>query len=153
VLPDAPIVDEPDPLGLPDFFPAMRPIQIMRRASSLTPICPYQVYKPLIDELDVITKRISKLVRTLKVRGITDAELSIDFEQLRSCDDGMYLPAQNATKFAGHGSGLGQGRLVLADGPDRQGAPAALCAARPDQGHDLRGHGHFRHRARGFECR
>jgi hypothetical protein len=103
---DAPIVDEPDPLGLPDFFPAMRPIQIMRRASSLTPICPYQVYKPLIDELDVITKRISKLVRTLKVRGITDAELSIDFEQLRSCDDGMYLPAQNATKFAGTAQGL-----------------------------------------------
>jgi len=103
---EAPLRTEKDPLGLPDFFPAMRPVQIMRRASSLTPVCPYKVYKPLIDELDAITKRISKLVRVLKVRGIYDSELDVDFQLLKDADDGMFLSAQNATKFAGSGRGL-----------------------------------------------
>jgi hypothetical protein len=104
--PEKPIRMEPDPLGLPDFFPAMRPVQVMRRASSLTPVCPYKVYKPLIDELDLITKRISKLVRILKVRGIYDSELDVDFQLLKDADDGMFMSAQNATKFAASGRGL-----------------------------------------------
>lgn len=104
--PDAPLQSIDDPLGLPGFFPALKPLQQVKRISGLKPVCPHKVLKPLIEELDVITKRISKLVRTLKVRGITDSELSVDFDLLRSADDGMYLPAQNATKFAGTAQGL-----------------------------------------------
>lgn len=104
--PEAPLQSLDDPLGLPNFYPALKPLQQIKRISGLKPVCPYKVLKPLIEELDVITKRISKLVRQLKVRGVTDAELSVDFELLRTCDDGQYLPAQNATKFAGTAQGL-----------------------------------------------
>jgi hypothetical protein len=92
-----------DPLRLPDFFPVLQPLQPVKRPSSLTPVCQYTVYKPLIDELDVVTKRISKLVKQLKVRGLIDGEMSPDFEQLKNCEDGQYVAASNAGQFASQG--------------------------------------------------
>ena len=92
-----------DPLQLEGFFPSLQPLQPVHRASSLVPVCQYKVYKPLFDELDVVTKRISKLVKQLKVRGLIDSESAADFELLKSCEDGQYVPAQNGSTFASQG--------------------------------------------------
>lgn len=92
-----------DPLKLPDFFPVLQPLQPVKRPSSMVPVCQYTVYKPLIDELDVVTKRITKLVKQLKVRGLIDSEMSPDFELLRTADDGQYVAASNAGTFASQG--------------------------------------------------
>lgn len=92
-----------DPMQLPDFFPVLQPFQPVKRRSSMVPVCQYTVYKPLLDELDVVTKRISKLVKQLKVRGLIDAEMSPDFELLKSCEDGHYVAASNAGTFAAQG--------------------------------------------------
>jgi hypothetical protein len=93
----------PDPMQLPDFFPVLQPLQPVKRPSSMVPVCQYKVYKPLIDELDAVTKRISKLVKQLKVRGLIDGEMAPDFEQLKNCEDGQYISASNAGTFASQG--------------------------------------------------
>lgn len=106
---DAPLKVEPDPLGLEGFFPVPPPLQQIYRVSSLTPVCPYTVYRPLIEELDVITKRIRKLVGQLKVRGLIDAALRTDMDALRSLDDGQYIAATDAGHLTTSGGGLEKG--------------------------------------------
>lgn len=101
-----PLKIEQDPLGLPGFFPVPRPIQPVSRETSMTPICPYTIYAPLVEELDVVTKRITKLVKQLRVRGIYDAGLKADLAALANSDDGTYLPAEDATRFAQGAGGL-----------------------------------------------
>jgi len=101
-----PLKVEPDPLQLPGFWPIPRPLQPLMRETSLTPICPYTVYASLLDELDSVTKRISKLGRQVRVRGIYDAELKADLQSLMNADDGTYLPAEDATRFAQGAGGL-----------------------------------------------
>jgi len=94
---------KPDPLKLVNFFPVPTPLQPLRRRADLTPICPYEVYKPLVEELDRVTKRIRSLVNQLRVRGLIDQRLAKDFERLKFCDDGQYEPADDASVFAGGG--------------------------------------------------
>ena len=97
---------EQDPLKLPGFFPSPRPLYPIHRETSLAPICPLTIYEPLIRELDSVTKRISNLVRQLRVRGIYDAGLKADISALQGADDGTYLPATDATQFAQGAGGL-----------------------------------------------
>ncbi len=97
---------ETDPMGLPDFFPCPAPLQLMTRVKSLVPMSPYEVYRPLLEELDKITKRITKLVANLKVRGLVDAKLNADLEALRNAEDMQYISAQDATAFATGAGGL-----------------------------------------------
>lgn len=103
---DKPLRVEPDPLGLPGFYPVPRPLQPIMRETTLEPICPYSIYQPLIEELDVVTKRISRLVKQLRVRGIYDSSIKADLSQLSDVDDGTYLPANDATAFATGAGGL-----------------------------------------------
>lgn len=103
---DEPLKVEDDPLDLPSFFPVPQPLQLLSRVKTLVPICPYDIYKPLLDELDKVTKRISKLVSQLRVRGLVDSKLMPDFELLRNCEDGEYVQAKDATQFATGGGGL-----------------------------------------------
>lgn len=95
-----------DPLQIPGFYPVPRPLQPAMRETSLEPICPYTIYAPLIEELDTVTKRITRLVRQLRVRGIYDAELKADLSTLQEADDGTYIPATDSTKFAQGAGGL-----------------------------------------------
>lgn len=97
---------EQDPLGLKEFFPIARPLQQIKRVSSLTPVTPYRVYRALIEELDVVTKRIRKLVAQLKVRGLVAADVAKDMEGVRSLEDGQYLSANEAASFISGGGKL-----------------------------------------------
>lgn len=97
---------KPDPLGLKDFFPVPAPLQPLRRRRDITPICPYEVYRLLVAELDRITKRINGLISQCRVRGLYDKRLGADLERLRFCDDGQYEPAEDATIFAQGSGGL-----------------------------------------------
>jgi hypothetical protein len=96
-----------DVLGLDEFFPVPRPLQTLRRLSSLTPICPYDVYAPQIEELASISRRIMALIGQLRVRGVYDPKMMPDFEMLRDADDGQYIPSSGSEQFvAGQRNGL-----------------------------------------------
>lgn len=101
-----PLKIEQDPLQLSGFFPIPRPLQPIQRETSLTPVCPYTIYSGLLDELDKVTKRIAKLIGQLRVRGLYDSELKADLMLLQNADDGTYLPAEDATRFAQGSGGL-----------------------------------------------
>lgn len=106
----APLKRIPDPLKVTGFFPVVRPIQAVKRIDQpLVPICSFKVYKPLLEELDRLTKRINKLINQLKVRGLVSAKLQNDFERLKDAEDGQYEPASDeAAAFANGRGGLEQ---------------------------------------------
>lgn len=64
------IREEDDPLGLPGFFPCPEPMQPIGVVGKRTPVVPFTVYRALADELDQITRRITRIMKGLKVRGI-----------------------------------------------------------------------------------
>lgn len=78
------IVD--DPLGLKGFFPNPCPVQPITLTGKMTPVCPFSIYRKLADELDLITKRIDKIMRGLKVRGIVAGDAS-KLVELADADD------------------------------------------------------------------
>jgi hypothetical protein len=100
---DEPLLVIDDPLKLQNFYPIPKPLQPLRKRNSLMPIVPYQVYKPLVEELERITKRISSLINQLRVRGLYDKALGSDFELLKYCEDGQYEPAEQAAQFLSGG--------------------------------------------------
>lgn len=59
-----------DPLGLQGFFPMPQPMTPIRLNGSMTPICPFAIYKDLAEELDTISKRIKYITTGLRVRGL-----------------------------------------------------------------------------------
>jgi hypothetical protein len=97
---------QPDPLKLEQFFPVPQALQPLRKRKDLTPICPYEVYRPLVAELDKTTRRINSLTGQLRVRGLIDKRLQADLERLKYCEDGQYEPADDASIFAQGGGGL-----------------------------------------------
>ena len=99
------LLDIADPLGLEEFYPGW-PMQRIRRSSGLVPVCPYKVYNKLLDELDTTTKRITKLVKQLKVRGLIPGELDQDIEQVKTLEDGQFITAKSAVQFASGAGGL-----------------------------------------------
>jgi hypothetical protein len=99
------ITEKPDPLGLEQFFPG-KPLQSLRRRRDITPICPYSIYEPQIEELDRVQRRITSLVGQIKVRGMVDSRLKAALELIKDCSDGEYVPADDATMFAQGGGGL-----------------------------------------------
>ncbi len=107
-----PLAVHDDPLGLPGFFPIPQPLQFVRRLRSLTPVCPYDIYRPLIEEIDQITRRIARLTDQLRVRGLYDPKLAPDFERLQYAEDGTYLPCSDADQFIQGATG-GLERAVL----------------------------------------
>ena len=96
---EKPITREQDPLQLTEFFPVPRPAQFVRRLASMVPVCPYDVYKPLIDEIDAISRRIAQLIKQLKVKGIYDPRMAPDFEMLQDAEDGKYVAASASEDF------------------------------------------------------
>lgn len=104
---DKPLRVMDDPYGLAKFFPVPEPFQQIRHAGSLIPRCQYKIYKPLLEELDVISKRIRNLVAQLRVRGVADPRLRAVMAHLQSAGDGEYVAAQNAEEFVLQGNKLG----------------------------------------------
>jgi hypothetical protein len=88
----APIREEDDPLGLINFFPEPEPLYGVKTSDSMVPVCPYRIVKPLVDELEEITKRIQALVRVIRWRGYQDPRLP-SFERLDEAEDGELIPA------------------------------------------------------------
>jgi len=80
-----------DPLALSGFFPCAAPVQPITATGKMTPVCPYEVYKALAEELDQITVRIRKLTDVLKAKGAIAGDTG-DLQSLADADDGEIVP-------------------------------------------------------------
>jgi hypothetical protein len=94
-----------DPLGLTDFFCTPRPLSALIAPDSLVPITLLQVYEKLLEELNIVQRRILKLTGQLRPRG-GYAGVSDDIKQITEADDGELVPLQSAEMFATTGKGI-----------------------------------------------
>jgi hypothetical protein len=100
-----PIRVEDDPLGLINFFPEPEPLCAARTSDSQIPICTYKIIKPLVDELEEITKRIQALIRVIRWRGYQHPNLP-SFERLQDAEDGELVPATDDLLALAQAGGL-----------------------------------------------
>jgi hypothetical protein len=84
------IKESDDPLSLPGFFPHPQPIQPISLTGRRMPVCPFSIYKDLAEELDIVTKRITKVVKGLKVRGVVAGNAST-LSKLSEADDNQIV--------------------------------------------------------------
>ncbi len=88
-----------DPTELQDFFPVPRPVYAVEDPNSLVPIIEYCQYETLAKELEDITRRLLRLTRACKVRGIYDSRIS-EVEKVLDGDDNELISATNAASLA-----------------------------------------------------
>ena len=80
-----------DPLGLVGFFPISKPVQPITLSGKRTPVCPFEIYRKLADELDETSRRISVITKGLKVRGWIVGS-SDDVAKLADASDNELIP-------------------------------------------------------------
>lgn len=97
-----PLKTQDDPLELQGFFPVPRPLYAIENDQSLVPAALYTQYMEQAKELNRISKRISKIVESLRVRGIYDSTMS-ELSTLMKSADNELIPAQNATAWSEKG--------------------------------------------------
>jgi len=92
-----PLLVEPDPLKLRDFFPG----EVIQQSEvgSLVPICPYEICKPLMQELERVTKRITALTNQLQVKGVANGAAMPDIARLKDMSDGEFVAAEDVSEF------------------------------------------------------
>lgn len=93
-----------DPLGLPDFFPSPDPLLATTTNEKRIPVPDYVEYQDQAAELDILTARIDRLVRALKVSGIYAASEKQAIQQL--VDEGTenkLIPVENWAMWADKG--------------------------------------------------
>lgn len=81
-----------DPLGLKEFFPIPRPLSAIQAPDSLVPITLLQVYETLLEELNVVQRRILKLTEQMRARGWYAGLNDTDIQAAASAADGELTP-------------------------------------------------------------
>jgi len=91
---------EDDPLELTGFYPMPRPLVLLAKSNNLEVTAPYLIYENQAKEISDITRRINKLVKAIKAKGVYDAELGGDIENLMGGDDNVLIPADKSAALA-----------------------------------------------------
>ena len=93
-LPEAPLRKKADPIKLSGFFPMPKPLTFTAKINSMTPVALYQFYRQQAEELNIITTRITKIIRALKVRGFYDSTIE-GLDKVMQAEDNILVPAEN----------------------------------------------------------
>jgi len=91
---DGVLKTSPDTMKLQGFFPVPKPLNFMRKTSTLVPTPLYVQYKEQVLELNAITQRIKHLIKSLKVRGFYNGTIE-KIETLLVAEDNTFLAADN----------------------------------------------------------
>ena len=92
--PDKIIKTLDDPLQLSGFYPIPGPLVFLRKGTEQVPTPIYALYEEQAKELNLLSKRISKVANAIKVRGFYDKTIQ-GIEQLLTKDDNTLIPALN----------------------------------------------------------
>lgn len=99
----APVAVVEDTLKIRDFFPIPRPLCDVDKPDTLVPTCPFELYREQAKELDDISKRLAKLVKALRWKGVSDGAARAIVSRLRDADDGDIVESDSALAMAGGG--------------------------------------------------
>lgn len=100
---DAPIAVVQDELKLEAFFPTPEPMLAIKSPDDLRPLTEWGQYAALAEELEDITKRLRKLVKAARWRGVTAKEMGPAFAAMQNADDGVFTPAEDGITFSNEG--------------------------------------------------
>jgi hypothetical protein len=93
---------EDDPYGLVGFFPCPSPLYAIKTSDTLVPIPEYTQYQYQAEELNIITRRLSRLTDALKVRAVGDAELEV-LERLFDGEENEIILDEDYAKIQAQG--------------------------------------------------
>lgn len=91
-----------DPMGLSRFFPVAEPMQPIKVTGKMAPVCPYEIYRKLAQEIDVATKRIAAITKGLKVVGLIAGDAT-DIANIAEAEDNTLIPVMNEENWQLHG--------------------------------------------------
>lgn len=105
--PNGPLDTKDDPLELNDFFPCPRPLVATSTNDKLTPIADFYEYQDQAQQIDLLTTRIDRLTRALKVAGVYAAsERSVIQELVNADSENKLIPVEDWAVFAQQKGGL-----------------------------------------------
>ena len=89
-----PMREVEDPLGISNFFPVPKPLNFMRKVTTLVPTPLYTQYRQQAKELNEITLRLKALIKAIKVRGAYNSAIE-GIEKMLEADDNTLVPVEN----------------------------------------------------------
>ncbi len=92
--PKMPMKMAQDPLGLSSFFPVPKPINFMRKVTTLVPTPLYEHYRQQAQELNEITRRLKAIIRAIKYRGAFNSTVD-GIEKMLEAEDNVLVPVEN----------------------------------------------------------
>lgn len=95
--------EKDDPLKLSGFFPCPKPLYGTITTDSLVPVPDYTQYKSQADQIDELTRRISILLKALKIAGAYDSSVGDALERIFDSPDNKLIPVDNWAMFAEKG--------------------------------------------------
>ena len=102
---------EPDPLGLKDFFPNPMPMFLNLRGDDLVPMPDYSYCQLLFEQCNQLSNRISMIIQTIKEVGFYDASIP-ELQQVRgNPPDGTYIPIAGLAQRIGQAGGKADGTI------------------------------------------
>lgn len=104
-----------DPLKLMDFFPTVEPLYATTTTDRLIPVADFLMYQDQALELDIITQRISMLVKACAVRGVYDKSNQQLADLLNERPENFMVGVDNWAAFAEKGGLKGQMSFVPID--------------------------------------
>lgn len=92
-----------DPLRLKEFYPCPKPLMAVDTNDSLQPIPLFTLYQHQANELDLITKRISVLMKALKMAGLYAGSEKDILKKLFEADENQMIPVADWGTIQGAG--------------------------------------------------
>lgn len=83
-----------DPLELSGFFPCPRPLNFMKKSSTLIPTPLYEHYRSQAQELNDITRRLKAIIKAIRFRGAYNSTVE-GIEKILKADDNELVPVDN----------------------------------------------------------
>jgi hypothetical protein len=83
-----------DPLGLSGFFPVPKPLNFMRKVTTLIPTPLYEQYRQQAQELNDLTRRLKAIIKAVRYRGAYNSTVE-GIEKMLMAEDNELVPVEN----------------------------------------------------------
>lgn len=97
-----------NPLKLSGFYPIPKPMNFMRKVSTLVPTPLYMQYQAQAQELNKLTVRLKALIDGLRIRGFYNTTVE-DIEKVLKAEDNELIPLTNLSAMP---DGMGVDKLI-----------------------------------------
>lgn len=93
------LAEDPYPFNLTSKFPSPEPLRFIKKVDDLTPVPPYRFYASQAKELQSLTRRFTRVVNAIRVRGIYNSNIAEFASLLGQDSDNALVPSQGAMAF------------------------------------------------------